>query len=282
MTRPADRWADLGGRRIRYWLEGDGPSVVVIGGLGTTVADWAGLLPSMAEHGRVLVHDRAGLGASDQDPEPRTAGRIADDLRAVLEQSGLASPYVLVGHSWGGLVARLMAHQTPDQVAGIVLVDATHEDTVTRGAAAMNHVTYGVLRGLAEIGVLGPVLRRTRTYRAYPPADLDDVLSDLRATSRTARREALAIPAGLRELAEARSLTPLLPCPVVALSAGGVKPHRGPAAKVFGRLHELHRQLTTDADGGYHQVVEGSGHYIHLDRPTAVLDAVRHLTRSGQ
>jgi pimeloyl-ACP methyl ester carboxylesterase len=276
--RPADRWAVLDGRRIRYWLEGDGPSIVVIGGLGTTVADWAALMPDLSRLGRVLVHDRAGLGASDADPEPRTAGRMADDLRAVIAQSGLEPPYLLVGHSWGGLVARLLAHQTPDKMAGLVLVDATHEDTVSRGAATLNHITYGLLRGLATIGVLGPILRRTRTYQAYPPEDLDDILSDLRTTTTTARREALAIPASLRELTSAQALTAVLPCPVVALSAGGVTPHRGPTARVFARLHTLHRELLTGTEGGYHQVVDGSGHYIHLDRPKSVLEAVSHLT----
>jgi pimeloyl-ACP methyl ester carboxylesterase len=278
---PADRWADVGGRRIRYWVEGEGaPPVVVLGGLGTTVADWVALLPQLAADGQVLVHDRAGLGASDDDPQPRTAGRMVDDLRAVLEAAGLEPPYVLLGHSWGGLVARVFAHRHPEQVAGLVLVDATHEDMITRLATVMNRATYRVMQGLARTGLLQRGLRRSSTMQGYAPAELDYVLDLARPTARTARREALAIPAGIAELANARVVAPDLAVPVVALSAGGLRPRRGPAAKVYGRAHALHEKLATPA--GYHQVVPGSGHYVHLDQPAAVLDAVRHVRSAAR
>jgi pimeloyl-ACP methyl ester carboxylesterase len=277
VTWPDDRWANVDGRRIRYWLEGSGPSVVVLGGLGTTVADWTQLVPALSTCSSVLVHDRAGLGASDADPRPRTAGRMVDDLQVLLRESALAPPYLRVGHSWGGLVARLLAHRSPELVSGSVLVDATHEDTVGRGAAAMNALTYRVLQSLAAAGVLRPMLARSRTYRGYPPDAREYALSDLRGTARTARREAAGIPASLEELAAARAAVPTLRCPMVALSAGGTGARRGPTAKAYERLHSLHRELTSRNEDGYHRVVEGAGHYVHLDRPDAVVEAVRHL-----
>lgn len=204
---------------------------------------------------------------------------MVDDLRAVLDAAELEPPYVLMGHSWGGLVARLFAHRHPEQVAGIVLVDATHEDMITRTAAVTNQLTYRLMQGLASVGLLQRVLRRSRTMQGYAPAELDYVLGLARPTARTARREALAIPASLVELTEARAVTPALGVPVVALSAGGVRPRKGPAAMIYARAHALQAALVSS--DGYHRVVPGAGHYVHLDQPGAVLDAVRHVQQAA-
>ena len=282
---PQDRWADAGGRRLRFWEVGEGdPAVVVEGGLGTTVADWAALVPELARRTRTVCYDRAGLGASDPAPGARTAGAMVDDLLVVLERAGLRGrPCVVVAHSWGGLVVRLLAARHPDQVAGLVLLDPTTEESVTPGTLRANRVTYAVMVALARARLLRPLLGRLGTLRGYAPAERDYVLSDLPRAAAAARREAAGVAASVRELADAGSTT--LAVPLVVVSAGGTRPRRGPVATAYARVHAGHAGLAGRASRGRHVVADRSGHYVHLDRPDVVLaavDEVLALVRADQ
>jgi pimeloyl-ACP methyl ester carboxylesterase len=279
-TRPEDRWAQLGGRRLRNWDEGEGaPTVVVEGGLGTTVADWARLLPGLAGLSRTICYDRAGLGDSDPDPAPRTAGRMVDDLEVLLAQAGAQPPYVLLGHSWGGLVMRLFAHRHPQDVGSLVLLDPTHEDTVTSWAPRMNAVTYAVLDLLARASLLPLLLKRSSSLRGYGPAEKAYVLGTARSAAATARREVAGMAESIRELARAQRQA--LPCPAHVLSAGGMRARKGALARAYDRLHSLHRDLAGAHPDGRHALVMGAGHYVHLDRPDLVLDTVAAAVGCG-
>ncbi len=91
---------------------------------------WEGLMPDLATLGGVCAYDRANTGASDGVETPRSLSEAVTDLRALLVSAGVAPPYVLVGHSFGGLLVRLYAAIHPDEVAGIVLVDGTPIDII--------------------------------------------------------------------------------------------------------------------------------------------------------
>jgi len=122
------RMIDIGGRRLALTCSGSGsPSVVLETGLGAESADWAAVQRGVEGFARVCRYDRAGRGASDPAPSPRTAADLADDLRYLLWAGGVPAPYVLVGHSLGGLLARVFAQRYAGEVAGIVLVDSMHE-----------------------------------------------------------------------------------------------------------------------------------------------------------
>jgi pimeloyl-ACP methyl ester carboxylesterase len=127
--RPPGRLVEAGGRRVHLWLAGDGvPSVVVVPALGSLGLEWVRVQRALVPDIAVVLYDRAGLGWSDAGPWPRSAGRIADELHQLLQAAGIPAPYLLVGHSLGGLVVRLYAARHPDAVAGMVLVDSTPED----------------------------------------------------------------------------------------------------------------------------------------------------------
>jgi pimeloyl-ACP methyl ester carboxylesterase len=120
---------DLGGRRLALTALGRGtPSVVLETGLGAESEEWATVQRAVALLTRVCRYDRAARGASDPAPKPRSAVDLVDDLHTALRRVDLAPPYVLVGHSFGGLLVRLFAHRHRALVAGLVLIDAMHED----------------------------------------------------------------------------------------------------------------------------------------------------------
>jgi pimeloyl-ACP methyl ester carboxylesterase len=124
------RLVDIGGRHLYLACQGTAaPMVVFVAGLGDRgEAAWGAVWGQVARNARACVYDRAGLGRSDPNPRTTTYQAATDDLHALLRRGHIPGPYVLVGHSLGGLLTRLYAHQHPADVAGVVLVDATPVD----------------------------------------------------------------------------------------------------------------------------------------------------------
>jgi pimeloyl-ACP methyl ester carboxylesterase len=137
---PPGRLIDVGeagaGYRLHLSCTGDRsagrPTVILDTLAGGSSALWGWVQPEIAQAYRVCAYDRAGWGWSDTGPAPRDARQNSRELHALLDRAGEAGPFVLVGHSVGGLYARMYADLYPDQVAGIVLIDAAHPDQSTR------------------------------------------------------------------------------------------------------------------------------------------------------
>jgi len=122
---PPGRLIDLGGHRLHLYESGNsGPAIVLEAGLMSTVLSWTELQRELSKSFRVVSYDRAGLGWSDLGPMPRTAERIVDELHLALQKAAVAPPYVLIGHSFGGLTMSLFAARYPQEVTGMVLIDA--------------------------------------------------------------------------------------------------------------------------------------------------------------
>jgi pimeloyl-ACP methyl ester carboxylesterase len=133
---------DLGPYHLMCRWSGIGaPTVVLEAGAGCTSDSWAQVFDAIAQFTRVVCYDRAGLGASDPGPRRRTCQEIVYDLQALLINANLLGPYVLVGHSFGGQIVRLYAHQHPAEVVGMVLVDAVHHDQNARALALLPPVS---------------------------------------------------------------------------------------------------------------------------------------------
>ena len=126
---PPGRLVDIGGYRLHIWCMGSGkPAVILDSGLGGGAFSWPRVQPEVAKFTQVCAYDRAGMGYSDPGPTPRTSGQIAKELAQLIERSGIEGPVILVGASSGGFNTRIVASEYPERVAGLVLVDASHEN----------------------------------------------------------------------------------------------------------------------------------------------------------
>jgi len=124
---PPGRLIDIGGHRLHVLESGSAnngsPTILLEAGLMSTVLSWSGLQCELAKSYRVVSYDRAGLGWSDLGPMPRTAERMVGELQTLLDRAAIPGPYLLVGHSFGGLTMPLFAARFPEKIAGMVLVD---------------------------------------------------------------------------------------------------------------------------------------------------------------
>jgi pimeloyl-ACP methyl ester carboxylesterase len=174
------RYVDVGGHRVAVSERGarpdpDTPAVMVVPGAGDCQESWTAVADRLADRTLVITYDRAGLGASERGPAP-TATRYVAELQAVLDACTPQGQYVLVGHSLGGLVARLHAQEHPERLAGLVQVDATPEavaeDRGVRVGFAVSGVLTSALKVLAPVGLvrLLRALRASRSTRSSEPS----------------------------------------------------------------------------------------------------------------
>ncbi|SRR6266545_1015660 len=160
---PPGQLVDVGGYRLHLYCTGANrnsrPTVILEQGGGGFALNWFLVQPQVANVTRVCAYDRAGLGWSEPGPQPRTGQAIAKDLHTLLHSAGIPTPYVLAGHSYGGLFVRAYAAQYPEDVAGLALLDAAHPNQWTRtpqGQATYQRdsQSYERARYAARLGVL--------------------------------------------------------------------------------------------------------------------------------
>ena len=133
--QPAGKLVEVSGIKLHVVCMGSRTSartVIFENGLGVVSDSWTWIQASLSKTGRACAYDRRGSGYSDASPSEVDAGTAADDLAELLDVLGETEPVVIVGHSYGALLARFFAHRHPDRVAGLVLVDSAHEDMDTR------------------------------------------------------------------------------------------------------------------------------------------------------
>nr|WP_239522411.1 alpha/beta fold hydrolase [Geodermatophilus sabuli] len=210
---------DVGGYRLHLDCTGSGgPTVVLTSGLGEFSANWARVAPAVAGTTRVCVYDRAGQGWSDDAPSEHDGG--AADLHALLARAGEEGPYVLVGHSIGGDHAMSYAARHPEQVAGMVLLDATspYAATGTGAVHAGPPSAVAVLPSLARLGIGRLVPTSSWSALPEPAASQYQAFAVSPRGARNAVAEAGTLPA---LLAQARELSTLGSTPLVVLTAAG-------------------------------------------------------------
>lgn len=263
------RLVDIGGHRLHVWCTGEGaPSVILESGLGGSSVDWGFVQPEIAKFTRVCSYDRAGMGYSQTGPSPRTARQIARELRQLLDSSGIREPAVLVGASLGGFTVRVFASEYGDRVAGLVLVDASHEDQQHDTPAIAPIVPF-----LSSIGAL----RLVGVSFGLRPASLPPSVREFAEATQfraAGYRAAADEIVHVRESAgEVRATRRKLNVPVVVVSAG-----RGADAEWL----NLQRDQVSLSERGCQIIAEQSGHVVVIDQPQVVVDAVRSVVEDSR
>ena len=258
------RLVDIGGHRLHIWCSGSGtPPVILETGLGGSSADWGFVQPEVARFTKVCSYDRAGMGYSDPGPSPRTMRRIVGELAQLLDRTGVTVPVVLVGASIGGLAVRLLASEQPDRVAGLVLVDASHEDQEAEIPRVAPFVP--LLSSLGIFRLLGVTF-------GPPPAALAPAVrgfAEVTGFRAAAYQAAVDEFTHLRQSAEeVKAARRQLNVPVVVVTAG-----RGTDAAWL----RLQRDQVSLSQRGCQIIAENSGHGISLGQPEIVIRAVQSV-----
>lgn len=163
---PPGELVDVGGYRLHLHCTGantpGSPTVILDTLAGGSMVNWAWVQPEIAKVTRVCSYDRAGFGWSDSSPNPHNLQRAATDLHTLLTRARVTGPYVLVGHSLGGLIVRQFAAEHPSDVAGVVMLDAAHPDQFMRHPEYLNEA-----ESMMPLIRLTPSLARLGLMRLY-------------------------------------------------------------------------------------------------------------------
>ena len=292
---PRGQMVDAGGHRLHLVCTGEGPPTIVLEApIGGSSFGWTRVQRDLAQHARVCSYDRAGYGWSEAGPWPRSADRLVSELRALLIAANVPGPYVLVGSSYGGTLVRLFTARHRQDVVGMVLVDATHENAYKRipgGAEEVRATARAVssMRMAARFGVL-------RVLRTPVGEGSSDALpADLRAGARaagyrTAWLAALAgelesVEVGLNAVAAAVANRPAPAfdsLPLVVVSRGPVANADATEARNYGAWMNLQRDLLRSSSNTTHVVAGTSEHFVQASEPQLVTNAVLSVVRQSR
>ncbi|BAU14713.1 alpha/beta hydrolase fold protein [Leptolyngbya sp. NIES-3755] len=293
---PPGKMIEVHGNRLHYQAMGAGqPTVVIESGQGATHLDWQLVQPEIAKFTQIVTYDRAGYGWSDLSANPRTAQHIVDDLRQLLQNAGIAPPYVLVGMSLSGIFVRLFAYQYPEEVAGMVLVSVAHErmyESMPPDMVKLNQqfdwLAIHVLPIAARIGLFRLLVTLDRLplaaglFKKLRP-DLQFAAKSIYARTQfwqTLGQESAGFPTSLQQIEKVRGACSFPNIPLRVLSSG--KPDFGASLELIESMQALDADLARESPQGVQVIVEQSGHAIQLDEPEQVIDAIRQVVEQAR
>jgi pimeloyl-ACP methyl ester carboxylesterase len=249
-----DGMVDIGGLSLHIHCIGEGlPIVVLDSGLGLTGEAWDDVQPDVGRFTRVCAYDRAGRGYSSPAPKPHPNRQMARELGVLLERAGQRGPYVLVGHSMGGMNVRLFASEHPDRVAGMVLVDAVGDEQASRYWALMPDASMAELRVMLDKDPEG--------------FDFDTWVAgvaDMRDSSRSIGDVPLVVLTRGREDPPPRAASP------------------EQAAKLRVAWQEMQTDLAKLSTNAAHVTAPNSGHNLQWEAPRLVVGAIRQVVNAAR
>ena len=267
---PPGEMVDVDGHLMHINCLGEGsPTVILEAANFGMSAHWVRVQQQLAQTTRVCGYDRAGMGWSEPGPEPRDARQISSELHTLLKGAGTEGPYVLVGHSYGGLYTQMYAGRYPEEVAGVVLLDSSHPEQFTRSpeGRAMYEQTRrmgAVIPWLTRLGVT----RLTNFYPAHPdlPSQQRAQIEAFNSSTQqwvTTVEEFRATP---ETSAQVRSMGSLVDTPLAVITAGD---NQAPD------WLEMQDELAALSSNSIHRVVEGATHesLLYDERDSQVTSA---------
>jgi len=296
---PPGELYDVGDYRLHLYCTGAGsPTVILEAGAGLPALTWYLVQKEVGGFARVCSYDRPGFGWSDTASGPLSPAQVAADLHKLLELADVSGPYILVGHSVGGFYVRAYASQYPSEVAGLILVEAVHEDQDVRYPPEFVKLSSNTsaMMPFCQITETFGWMRALKSYDALVPGNLlpPDVGEAAQSTlyradyCKAVANEAKAVASFRAQPNLPRSLGDL---PLIVLSAG-IPADEGYAQlgkvmrsiisrEIFAKVHEANQDMQQDlvslSTQGKQVIATESGHLIQYDQPDLVIDAIRSM-----
>jgi pimeloyl-ACP methyl ester carboxylesterase len=296
------RWIDIGGKRKLYLVEkgSSGPTVLFEAGIAATNLNWFHIQEAVSRFASTASYDRGGLGWSSPCRTARTPANLAAELHQMLEGAGIKPPYILVGHSFGGLVMRRFALNFPEEVTSMVLVDPMRceewpplnpgkQSEIDRGRKLFRFAIPAARIGVARLAVASLFLRSGLAAQQLAGAAgnggrhvLDRIKDEVGKMPREVwpivaahwsrpgnytgmRKHVEAVPDTVREMHNAE---PIQKIPVLVLTPGKLTPL---SEEQIGRIGSSVQQV----------IASKSAHWIHLDQPELVIDSIWNMVMSA-
>ncbi len=256
---------------IHVMDSGTGPLTVILeAGLSSASIDWCFVQPEISKFARVISYDRGSYGWSRTTRQTRTAGDSVEELKELLCVLDVKPPYILVGHSYGGMIMRLFASTYPNDTKGLILVDAAHENQYIENASNQKRIKkfnllarFGYMTSLAglprlmrhKVGrkYLGPEHEKTLNYIGHTPEAYQSLYFEFRDTGKSAQQilKAKPLPADL---------------PVTVISAANSSKEWNQNQKLMVKLTQNTKQIEAD-----------TGHSVHVEKPAIVIEELVNM-----
>ena len=266
---PGGRLVDIGGRTLHIKCLGEGaPTVVLDSGVGGFSLEWTPVQRLLAGKVKICAYDRGGYAWSEPGPPPRTTSQLVRELHTLLHNAGLAPPYVLAGHSFGGYNVMYFAKRYPQETAGLILVDSSHPEQTQRlpdiPARRDNSGTSNVVT----------LFQGQSTFDWYPE-DVRPMLMQALSSYylyQTQRWESLNFSLSARQVEHAGALPDV---PLVVLTRGKRAWPDDPYGIALEReWQKMQGEMAGFVPHGRQVIAAHSGHLIHLEQPDLVADAI--------
>lgn len=273
---PLGQMIDVGGYRLHINCTGtSSPTVVIDAGWGDWSLKWSVVQGQVTKTTQVCTYDRAGMGYSEAGPLPRNAQQFAKELHSLLKLANIAGPYVLVGHSLGGLPVRVFVHDYPTEVSGVVLIDSMSPGQLTQPPTEIKPQTPSQSRGvsipslLARIGLVRLFAGELGFTQNLPPV-AKPAYEAFSATPRSIQAwadEGMGLP---ESLAQADAVKTFGDLPLIVLSAGLNKQ---------ANWQTMQAELLQLSSHSQQMIADHSGHNIEIEQPDAAVEAIVTMVR---
>lgn len=267
---PIDQKVDIGTHKLQLYCAGKGsPTVLLDTGSGESYASWKQFIENIAKETRICAYDRAGYGQSEPGPLPRDSGRETEELYLLLNKAGIKGPYLLVGHSLGGLNMQVFADRYPKLVAGMLLLDPPPLGWLAGDNFPELREMYNqqaqALQAQAEAArsAVDPQAKAQADFLAMLASEMNEMFAG-----------SFQQASGIKSFGD---------IPLTVIASTQANPNFGLAARAYQQYWITQsKELAEKSTRGKFLLAEGSSHHIHLDAPLLVHEAVRELIQESR